>query len=510
MTLRRACGSRRGPGADIPPRVIVDRFNQEILVTPPCEEALAPLRTARHALVDNGQGHGRVVAVPEPFAQFDDHPCGPRRYYPAGLEPVIVQLLQRGGYEVLRTGDAAATLPPPGPNDGRGMATVDAAFLAFMHGHERGLVRYDARAVDPAWLVAQARLAFPGARIAVAAGTREVAWAFGRCLKAIVPSTTVAPGDCHGPAGPLVVTTFFGLGADGVDLHRRDILFVANAPEALGQWARRALPGAPRARLYGLIDRSRRLAPFDRDRVAALFGLDEVVVPRHGCVERPVQVVTLRVTGGPLAARPGDVVGLKRLAIWGNPIRNRRIARLAVALASGDRGRLAADFPAVAGRLAGDSAPRVLVLAEGAEHAAALAGRLPGWPLVLGPDLRTDGLPKHRAELLASRRWPGDAPPVSAIATFAGLEAAPALGADVVVRADGGPHVPEALEAIRITRNHGDRSLVLVDLDDRHPALRPWGRRRRGGYLAAGWSVGGGTGDSDVDRFLATRPGGTR
>ena len=183
-----------------------------------------------------------------------------------------------------------------------------------------------------------------------------------------------------------------GLGADGVDLHRRDIVIVLDAPEALGRYARLALTGAPQARLYGLLDRSRRLAPYDGDRVLALFGLDEVVIPRHGCVERPVEVVTVRVTGGPAVAPGDDVVALKRRAVWLNPVRNRRLARLAGALAQGDLGRVAAESPALAARLGDGAESRVVVLVENVEHALALAERLPGWPIVTGPDVVTVGL----------------------------------------------------------------------------------------------------------------------
>ena len=287
--------------------VVVDRVGQELLVEPPCNELLAPLRTTRHALCRNTPGGRRVEPLPESLGTVDDHPGGPRTYYPAGLEPVVVRMLNRAGYQVTRTGDRVVVLPAPETPDGRDLGPVDAALVDFVHRYERGLVRYDCRTVNPARLVAQLRLAYPAAKIAVAIGRREDLWAFGRCLKSFIPGATVADDRHAGPAGPLVVSTFMGLGADGVDLHRRDILIVLDAPEALGRFARLALSGCPQARLYGLLDRTRRLAPYDQDRLRAVFGPEEVVIPRHGCGERP-----RRGRHGPGHRRPGRGTGRRR------------------------------------------------------------------------------------------------------------------------------------------------------------------------------------------------------
>ncbi len=491
------------------PVVVVDRIGQELLVEPRYDEALAPLRTVRHAL-SRGEGSGRrVEAVTESLGTVDRHPSGPRTYYPAGLDPVIDHLLNRAGNQVTRTGDRAVILPAPETPEGRDLGPVDAALLNFVHRHERGLVRYDGRTVNPARLVAQLRLAYPEAGIAVAAGRREDLWAFGRCLKSIIPGATVADDRHAGPAGPLVVSTFMGLGADGVDLPRRDVVVVLDAPEALGRYARLALPGAPQARLYGLLDRSRRLAPFDSDRVLALFGPEEVVIPRHGCVERRVEVVTCRITGGPAGAAGDDVVAPKRSAVWLNPVRNRRLARLAGAVAQGDLGRIASESHALAARLVDGSESRVVVLVENVEHALALTERLPGWPIVTGPDVVTVGLSPRQVAALEERRWRGGDLPARVVATLAGLDAAGLVEPDVVIRADGGKDVPEALANCCITHNHRARLLLLVDPDDRHhPVLRRWARRRRESYLARGWAVGlSGVATDAIGRFLDSRPG---
>ncbi len=510
MTHRTGYGQSKGSGTANRGVVVVDRIGQELLVEPRCDEVLSTLRTARHALVRDKSGVCRVEAVPESLGAVDDHPSGTRTYYPAGLEPVIGYLLEKKGYRTERTGDRSVLLADPEPRDGRGLATMDAAMIDFVFRHERGLIRHDGRVVNPAWLVAQLRLAFPAARIAVAVGRREDLWAFGGCLKSIIPGATVADDSCPDPAGPMVVTTFSGLGADGVHLEKLDIVVVPDAVEALGQDARRALPGVPQARLYGLLDRSRRLAPYDRDRVQALFGPDEVVIPRHGHVERPVEVVTFRITGGPAVSPGSDLATLKRQACWLNPARNRRIARLAGALALAERRRIAAEFPAIAARLEGDAGPRIVVLVENVEHALVLAGCLPGWPIVVGDPVTTAGLPTRRADALDRRRWQGDGLPPVAIATLAGLDAAGPVEADVVIRADCGEGIPGAMAGVTLTRNHPAPPLLLIDVDDRHhPPLRRRGRRRRAGYLAAGWSLDSRSARATpIERFLAARPRG--
>ncbi len=294
-----------------------------------------------------------------------------------------------------------------------------------------------------------------------------------------------------------------------VALHRRDILICLDAREALGRDACLAIGHADRARLYGLIGRDERLAPYDMDRMWALFGFDALDVPLHGHVARPVEVRFARMVGGPMPQGP-DIVTLKRLGVWANPIRNRRVARLAQALAAGDDPGLAAESPAIAPWAAGMGASRVIVLVEGIEHALALADRLPGWGLLAGPHVVTAGLSARHREMVEARPGANEGRPCRAIATLSGLAAADVEAAGVIVRADGGVGIPEALESGPAMPYPAGRPLLLVDLDDRHhPELRRCGRARRAAYLDRGWAVDGAAGpDSPLDLFLATRPGG--
>jgi hypothetical protein len=498
--------------------VSVERRGQGIVVQPPCAEVFAVLQTTKHVYASRRGLGGRTLKVAEDLFRVEDARLeGPQTVLAAGLESVALHLLERAGFEV--TYSVETVLPPraiPAPDvaAARRLGPVDRAMLELVHDHDRGLVRYTAGAVRPARLIAQVALAFPDRTIAVAAKRRADVRRLGRLLRKHLPGM-VAVVDGPAPKRPrrVVVTTFLGLGEPAVEIEKLDILVVPDAAEALEANARFAIPHAERARLYGFLEIGRHLAPYDRDFVAALFGVEEVVIPRHGHVGRPVEVVAVKCAGGQRLAADLETVAIKRQALWRHGLRNRRVAALARALADGDRQRLDAGYPAVAARLAGRSGPlKVAVLVENIEHALAVAERLPGWPIKTGPHVATVGLPGRLAALLARRRWAGTGTPARAIVTMAGLEGSGLEKLDVLVRADGGRHVPPALDGIVIRASTPDRRpLLVVDLDDRHhPRLRQWARQRRAAYRERGWVVDGGGPATRVERFLAGRPGGAR
>ena len=134
----------------------------------------------------------------------------------------------------------------------------------------------------------------------------------------------------------MVVATFLGLGEPAVEIEKKDFLIVPDAAEALEANARLAIPHAERARLYGFLEIGRHLAPYDEDWVAAVFGVEEVVIPRHGFIRRPVEVVAVKGAGGQGVAANLDSVALKRKGLWRHGLRNRRIAALARAVADAD------------------------------------------------------------------------------------------------------------------------------------------------------------------------------
>jgi hypothetical protein len=426
----------------------------------------------------------------------------------AGLEPVVRRLLRRAGYRT-RVTRVRRPLGEPDLDRVRRHGTPDLDVLALVGPHDRGVVRYDGRHVDPAWLAAQVALAFPRAPIAVIAARVNDVKRLAARLRRTVPET------CYGTCGSrlprvsrVVVATPWALRAPVARLWLRQIILVVDPVAALGEHLTAIVEHAPRARVFGLLERDVCPAPSTRDRLVGLFGLREVIVPRHGHRPRLVAVVPSRVVGGPRLDPDLDTLTLKRDAVWSNPMRNRRVVRIAEALAGDGPGSRRADLAAVAAPLAGVAAPRVAVLVEALEHALALAILLPGWPLLVGRDADATGLGSPRAAALATRRWERPDAPDRAIVTFDGLGRLPLGDLDAVVRADGGAGVPAALaDAMVMAREH-PRPLVLVDLDDRHhPVLRRWGRRRRDAYAELGW-----TGEKDpleaaVDRYLDERAG---
>jgi hypothetical protein len=500
------------------PVVSVERRGQGIVVRPPCAEVFAVLQTMKHVYASRrGLGCRTVKVVQDLFKVEDASWEGPQTVLPAGLESVALHLLERAGLEVsysVETMLPPRAIPAPDVAAARRLGPVDRDVLDLVHDHDRGLVRYKAGAVKPAWLVAQIALAFPDRTIAVARKRRTDVHRLGRQLRRLLPGRVdVVDGPAPKRLSRVVVATFLGLGEPAVEIEKKDFLIVLDAAEALERNARDAINHAERARSFGFLEIGRHLAPHDRDWVAALFGVEEVVIPRHGYIGRPVEVAAVACVGGQGLAADLDIVALKREGLWRHGLRNRRIAALARALADADHPRLGAECPAVVARLAGRGGPlKVVLLVENVEHALAIAERLPGWPIKTGPHVATVGLPGRLAGLLAQRRWNGAGTPARAIVTLAGLEESGLEQLDVLVRADGGQHVPPALCTVAIRADGaGVVPLLVVDLDDRHhPRLREWARRRRVAYMERGWVVGDGGQDTPIARFLAGRPEGAR
>jgi hypothetical protein len=498
--------------------VSVERRGQAIVVQPPCAEVFAVLKTSKH-VYGSLPGLGcRTIEVPIDLFRVEDASReGRQTVLAAGLEKVALHLLERAGFEV--TYAVETVLPPraiPAPDvaASRRLGPVDQALLELVHDHDHGLVRFKLGAVRPARLIAQIALAFPGLTIAVAAKRRADVRRLGRLLRKHLPGRVdVVDGPCPMRLRRVVVTTFLGLGEPGIEIEKKDFLIIPDAAEALEANARFSIQHAERARLYGFLKIGRHLAPYDRDYVAALFGVEEIIIPRHGYIGRPVEVVAVKCAGGQRLAADPETVSIKREGLWRDGLRNRRLAVLAHALADGDRQRLDAEYPVVAARLAGRGGSlKIALLVENVEHALAMAERLPGWPIKTGPDVATVGLPGRLVALLAQRRWDGVGTPTRAIVTLAGLAGAALERLDVLVRADGGLHVPPALDGIVIRALTPDRrSLLVVDFDDRrHPRLWEWARRRRAAYMDRGWAVDSVAPATRVERFLASRPGGAR
>jgi hypothetical protein len=290
----------------------------------------------------------------------------------------------------------------------------------------------------------------------------------------------------------VVVATYLGLGhtAFDYDVSWLDVVVVLNACEALGQLAQPCLAAAFRARLYGLLDRNDRLAPYESDQLRALFGFREVVVPQHGCAERPVRVVWQAIRGGPMeiSKSKSSFLEQKRRGVWRNPLRNRRIARLAQRLAA----NYCTAMTTVSPDLADGATPSVRVLVENVEHGLNLAKKL-GWPLLADPDLWPAGLSQADRSAMKADTAYWTTKPQCAVVTATAFGNHSWADVDVLVRADGGVGTPSVLERGAFALGHEPvRPLVLIDFDDHQdPGLRRWSRRRRQAYRERGWLAAG-------------------
>ncbi len=507
------------------------RDGQVIEVRPPCEDLRRALRAVRYATHPDPAHGYRVRAEARPlFSEFPyDAPC---LSLWAGLEAPARLILRQAGWRVRLPKNTPACLSAGQMHANPINRPLDGGLLRLVRHHDRGLVRYEATAVDPAWLIGQVALAFPALTVAVAVARVAEARELAKRLAPLVPGVEAVTGRrLPARVGRVVVATYTGLGHTPIALEHRQIVIALNAAEAVGENPRSCLEHAWRARLYGLLPRDVRLSPHDRAWVRALFGFQEVDVPRHGLEERAVVRARVQIGGGDPLPRNADLLTVKRFGLWHHQPRNRTIARLARLLADGDADGLASRFPDVARALNGGGAGRVMVLVECMEHGIALAARLPGWDLV---DAEAD-----TPELAARQR---------AIVTFRGLSLGAATNAEVLIRADGGTGLPPNLERALLQRAPAELAeteelptasagrdlpqcgtsgavgsaeggvphcgtirrdpLVLVDFDDRHhPVLRRRARHRCAAYAERGWYQAGiDPVRARVEAFVAARP----
>ena len=256
-------------------------------------------------------------------------------------------------------------------------------------------------------------------------------------------------------------------------------------------------------RLYGLLPYDARVAPRLRDHLTALFGIKEVHVPKHGYRPVPIKVVFSTIQGGNRPPNSKDAYFIKRLGVHEHHLRNRRIVRLAQALAHKDVTLLKAKVPEVAACFNKRVSKRVGILVDNIAQGLALAGKL-GWPMVAAENVNDHGLSAEQQTILEAGRNEHYRTKKPVVVTGAGMMHAGRF--DVLIRADGGTGLPAIPKNKLRIKNDQDAQMLLLDFADRHhPLLRHWSRLRREAYLAADWMVAGQE-STALDKFLATRP----
>jgi hypothetical protein len=433
----------------------------------------------------------------------------------AGLQPLVQAVLKRAGHQLRHTNSAANAWPEPDESQLKAFQDRDHSWLAAVKRHDRALVLIDKDQVKPALLAAQVALAWPEKTVTVAVARIEDARQLGRELSAYVPDTLVITSrnsSCR-PAR-VRVATYAYLDSTAGDAAWFDVVICANALEALGESPRKFLCRAMRARLYGFIDRDGQPAPLERDLLACLFGFQQVVIPKHGSTERPVQLARCKVAGGPALSKQLDLLELKRQAIWHHPVRNRRVARIAKLLQNGRWAEfqqlLRHNRPTYAQPVApvGMGNPTVLIFVENVEHAMVLARLLPDSVLRCGSDVCHTGGPLGQTGMLQPGPFTTNA---ATITTAMGLKEFDVGQIDVIIRADGGEGLlPLSRNSLIQPASEPAHPLLLVDFNDRHhPLFRRRSRQREKAYWKRGWCPAGlDPVMAKVAEFLARRPKG--
>jgi hypothetical protein len=511
--------ARATPAAD-GKTVSVWRDGQFLVVSPGDEAVLQQVLRTRpwscRASADGTLRSGRrrePLYELQPFAHEQILKCW------AGLTPAVTATLRLCGYQVTMVGGLYnGRLPLPTDKNVLD-SLVDLPVVEYVARHDRGLVRYDADQVEPAKLVAQVARAWPQLNLTTVVTRRDDAMRLAYQLRAAhVDAFAFTARNQPWLEKRVAVTTYSGLAYNPVEPEWQHVVLALDAAEATGKHPAWCLQHCLRARLYGLLPTHRRLSPYEEDLVRALFGFQELLVPRHGHVGRPVEVLWVEGKGRPLRSDPANDLELKRFGVWLNEGRNRQVARVARALADDDPEQRKALLPSLPDTRLTAGPSRVLVLVDGVEHALTLMAKLPGWPVVTSGVADLDGLRPDQRAYLEARRPNGAVGSVThGIVTEAGLNNVQIdwTGIGVIVRADAGTGslpLPAAALTVPAVDPRARTPLLVVDLADRHhPDLRRRAVRRRRAYVESGWARPGQTPDHlRLLQFLSPRLKGGR
>jgi retron-type reverse transcriptase len=438
-----------------------------------------------------------IVALRDPLIWEDTDSRG-RHYLQtfAGMEPYLLQRLDKSGLQVELTGSRPKPLRKPRCIDPRPLLSVDFSLIDFVRNNERGLIRYNSEAVQPSWLVAQIAQAWPNRRIVVI-GTRDNdVWAMFKYLRRYGVDVSVATTDHHPMrCGQVVVATASGIKQTGIHLKQRSVYIALNPTEVFNK--PECLPHIP-GRLYGLLIENLAIASRTMDLLKGLFGPSRLYIPWHGCHEVPVSVIRLpfrtavkpaqqkKNKGSPDEETGFDLLGFKRQHIWNNPVRNRWIAGLAKAISQDDGPALTTKYPSMAKDLNRRVGQRVGVLVENVDHAAQLLSRLKGWKIIAPPDVVTQRL--NQETQVAIRKGRSGAARLTGHAIVTSLSLASAGTFDVLIRADAGAGLPPIPRDALIARDGTQSDLVVIDIEERHHFIfRQRCRARVAAYRERGW-----------------------
>jgi hypothetical protein len=372
--------------------ITIRRAGQYTTVMPPVDDRMRLFTTTKHVAVDDARHGVKIVHAPLPLAWPNELHGIPVTETYAGLEPRIKIALEAAGYEVELKGIRPGSMPRPRKPQSGGFDT-DNGVLEFVRREERGLIRYDPAHVYIDRLIAQIAEAYPKARILVIASRQnDVLHLHRRLSERGLPAGRAFYGRQSPGTYRIAVTTPSSVGTGLADAANRDVVIYVNPAEAFGRWGILGLESIGPARVYGLMPEGFNPPNPTNDLVTMVFGDESVRVPKHGSTARPVQVVFVasRVNGN-MVAKESDL-DVRRRLVWHHPVRNRRIAQIAVACTCEECDKLENLASGLGWAARERENGYVGVLVESVEHALELRRHLPGWPVLNGG--------------LEHRRWP--------------------------------------------------------------------------------------------------------
>ncbi|MFO0881549.1 MAG: hypothetical protein U0840_29975 [Gemmataceae bacterium] len=420
---------------------------------------------------------------------------GPSRPRPnAGLAWLVAYRLIAQGYDPhIQWG--VRRLPAPRLTEPIFGIHWDRPLLDFVRGNTHGLIHL-APGVSRIRLLAQLFQAWPQQRFVVATGSHaEANRVRSQLFKQYqLKSSLVTPTRCPDNPRRVVVGTYTSLAHGPIECNQRDVFIAYNARHALGELAQICLMQVDsRFRLFGFLSATESLTAGEHDWLAATFGFERLVIPRHNFQAIQPRVVWIPFRGQTTVDSGLQALALKKRLVWNHAHRNRWIARLAKLL-TGDSATLQKAYPAISDFLGNRTIARVVILTETTEQARRLAQRLKEWSSPANPAMEPATRTRTEQAILtceSARRYPlADQP-----------------GVTVIVWASAGrdlPPLPEEWLRVPVGRS---RELLLIDLWDESQPLLQWSRQRQTAYQHAEWLAPGQNPVIErIQRFLRSRP----
>jgi hypothetical protein len=137
------------------------RTGQFLRIIPAIEEVHRRIYGVLHFAEADLQHGVRVAAEADHLCKVVKDTDGYALTYWAGIEPVVIKILEELGYQVNRTGARPKPLPAWADEGLAELEPVDGGMLDLVRQHDRGLIRYDPSQVEPARMIAQVALAWP-------------------------------------------------------------------------------------------------------------------------------------------------------------------------------------------------------------------------------------------------------------------------------------------------------------------------------------------------------------